>query len=194
MNQIRFPDIAPDDMTPQQSAVAAEIAAGPRGSVKGPFLPLMHHPELARRLQRLGEHLRFGTGLPPELIELAVLLVARHWQCQYEWFAHARIARETTSLPPSVIDAIARGDTPPGMSAEQAEVHRFCSEVLRSGEAGDASFAAVLERYGRQGALDLIALCGYYSLLAMVLNTARVPLPAGVSPPLPPLPGKTDGG
>jgi 4-carboxymuconolactone decarboxylase len=187
MTAPRFPEILREDMTELQQEVASEIASGPRGSVRGPFLPLMHNPELARRLQRLGEHLRFGTGLPAELIELAVLMVARRWNCQYEWFAHARIARETTTLSDAVIEALARGETPAGMDDAQSVVHQFCREVIHNGEAGDAVFEAVVQRFGRAGALDLIALCGYYGLLAMVLNTARVPLPAGVEPPLAPL-------
>lgn len=153
---------------------------------QGPFLALLHHPDLADRLQQLGEHLRFGTGLPPELVELAVLVTARHWDCQYEWFAHRRIALNTTSLDAAVIDAIAHGQPLPAMPDEQRDACDFCGELLRDGEPGERAYDAILQRYGRRGVLDLLALCGYYGLLAMVLNTARIPLPDGTPAPLPP--------
>ncbi|WP_296560259.1 carboxymuconolactone decarboxylase family protein [Pigmentiphaga sp.] len=186
MQEPRFPRIPPEQMDPRQREVAASIAAGPRGEVKGPFLALLHHPDLADRLQQLGEHLRFGTGLPPELVELAVLVTARHWDCQYEWFAHRRIALNTTSLDAAVIDAIAHGQPLPAMPDEQRDACDFCGELLRDGEPGERAYDAILQRYGRRGVLDLLALCGYYGLLAMVLNTARIPLPDGTPAPLPP--------
>ena len=77
----RFPHLKPEEMSPAQRAVAAEIAAGPRGEVRGPFIAWLHHPELARRLQSLGEQLRWKAKLPPQLIELAVLICARRWTC-----------------------------------------------------------------------------------------------------------------
>jgi 4-carboxymuconolactone decarboxylase len=121
------------------------------------------------------------------LVELAVLVAARHWNCQYEWHAHARIARETTSLPVAVIEAVSRGEPPEGMNDDQAAVYRYCRSMHRGGTPDDAAFDTVAQRFGLPGALDLIALCGYYGMLAMVLNTARIPLPEGVEPPLPAL-------
>jgi 4-carboxymuconolactone decarboxylase len=185
----RFPLLAPDEMSERQKEVVAAIAGGPRGAVRGPFLALIHHPDLAQHLQQLGEHLRFGTGMPPALVELAVLVTARHWSCQYEWHAHARIARTTTDLPEAVIQAIAEGRTPDFADAGQAMVHAFCQDTLRKGEPDAAVYDAAVQRFGRQGVLDLLSLCGYYSLLAMVLNTARIPLPEGTPPPLRPLEG-----
>ncbi len=95
-------------MTDAQRAVAAEIASGPRGGVRGPFLALLHNPELARRLQEVGEYLRFQTGLPDRLVELVILVTARHYACQFEWYAHERLARKA-GLPDPVIAAIAAG-------------------------------------------------------------------------------------
>lgn len=186
MPQPRFPAIASQDMTPRQRDVVANISSGPRGGVKGPFLALLHHPELADRVQQLGEHLRFGTDLPPELVELAILVTARHWSCQYEWHAHRRIALASTSLAESAIDAIAADTMPGGLSAPLQEVYDFCIQVHRDGEPGEAAYEAVEARHGKRGVLDLLAICGYYSLLAMVLNTARIPLPDGVPAPLSP--------
>ena len=116
---VRFPILTPEEMSPRQKEVSAAIAGGPRGGIRGPFLALIHNPELANRVQQLGEHLRYGNTLSLAHIELIVLTVARHWNCQYEWFAHERIARSTTDLADGIIKALALGQTPPNMTAEQ---------------------------------------------------------------------------
>lgn len=184
----RFPAIAPEAMSESQRALVAEIAGGPRGGVRGPFLALLHHPKLAQRIQALGEHLRFGTGLPQALVELAVLVTARRWTCRYEWIAHSRIARQQGLAEP-IIAAIAEGRRPAAMSADEALVHDIALAAHATGELPDALFAAAEARFGRAGILDLLALCGYYAMLAMVLNTARPALPDGQAPPLVPLQG-----
>jgi 4-carboxymuconolactone decarboxylase len=182
----RFPRLDPEEMSASQRQVAAEITATPRGEVRGPYVALLHHPELARRLQVLGEQLRWKSTLPAALLELAVLICARRWTCQHEWFMHEKLARKA-GLDAQVIDAIAKGEKPRDLSAEQAAVYAFCHDLHASGRAGDAPFAAVRERFGLEGALELIALSGYYSLMAMVLNTADLPLPDNAPPPLKPL-------
>ena len=170
-------------MTPAQREVAAEISAGPRGEVRGPFVALMHNAELARRIQQLGEHLRFHNKLPLATLEIAVLVTAREWDCQFEWYMHDRIARKA-GLDPRIIDAIAQGKEPPCMSADEALVYRASKQAHRSGRLDDETFAAARERFGLDGTLDLLALNGYYSMMAMVLNTAGMPLPDNAAPPL----------
>ena len=170
-------------MTAPQREVAAEITAGPRGEVRGPFIALIHNPELARRIQHLGEYLRWEGKLPPKLKELAVLVTARRWTCQHEWVMHSKLALEG-GLASDVVEAIKAGKEPGGMSDEERAVYTFCREVHASGRAGDAAFAAIEQRFGLDGALELIALNGYYSMMAMVLNSASLPLPGNVAPPL----------
>lgn len=182
----RFPKLTPEGMTPAQREVAAEISAGPRGEVRGPFIALLHNPELARRLQKLGEHLRWEGKLPPRLKELAVLVTARRWTCQHEWVMHEKLARKA-GLNEGIVMAVATGREPEGMTADESAVYAFCREVHASGRAGDVAFDAVRSRFGLDGVLELIALCGYYTLMAMVLNTAGAPLPDNASPPLEPL-------
>ena len=173
-------------MTPEQREVAAEIAAGPRGEVRGPFVALIHNPELARRAQRLGELLRWNSKLPARLLELAVLVTARRWTCQHEWYMHEKFARKA-GLDPRIIDAVAQGGIPDGIAAEEALVHAFCLQVHATGGVDDATFASARERFGLDGTLELLALNGYYSMMAMVLNTAGLPLPDNAVPPLSPL-------
>jgi 4-carboxymuconolactone decarboxylase len=171
-------------MTPAQRAVAAEISAGPRGEVRGPYVALIHHAELARRVQQLGEQLRWHSKLPPALLELAVLVTAREWNCQHEWYMHEQLARRA-GLEPRVFEAIAQGREPQGMSADEALVYRASKQAHRSGRLDDETFAAARGRFGLDGTLELLALNGYYSMMAMVLNTAGLPLPDNAPPPLP---------
>jgi len=174
-------------MTAEQREVAAEITAGPRGEVRGPFIALLHNPELARRLQRLGEHLRWEGRLPPRLKELAVLVTARRWTCQHEWVMHSKLALEG-GLARETVAAIAADREPPNLSEEERALYTFCREVHATGRASDAAFAAIEGRFGLDGALELIALNGYYTLISMVLNVDRTPLAPGAKPPLPLLP------
>jgi 4-carboxymuconolactone decarboxylase len=169
-------------MTSRQREVAAEITAGPRGEVRGPFIALIHNPELASRLQKLGEHLRWQGKLPPKLKELAVLVTARRWTCQHEWFMHSKLALEA-GLAKEVVDAISR-NREPKLSGEEKAVYTFCKEVHAAGRAGDVAFTAIENRFGLDGALELIAINGYYTLMAMVLNNAGLPLPGNAEPPL----------
>jgi 4-carboxymuconolactone decarboxylase len=178
----RFPKLAPEAMTRAQREVAAEITAGPRGEVRGPFIALLHHPELARHVQRLGEHLRWKGKLPPKLKELAVLVTARRWTCQHEWVMHSKLALEA-GLSAEAVSAIATGQEPQ-LSDDEKLVYTFCREVHATGRASDAIFSGIETRFGLDGALELIALNGYYSMMAMVLNNAGLPLPGNAEPPL----------
>ena len=185
--ELRFPVLSAEQMSARQKEVADAIAGGPRGGIRGPFLALIHHPELANCVQQLGEHLRYGAAISPAHIELIVLTVARHWNCQYEWFAHERIARNTTDLADDIIKALARGETPATLSAEQRTLHILAKESLTQGHPSDAIYEQAVAAFGRPGVLDALALTGYYSMIAMVLNTAKIPLPDGTEPPLKPL-------
>ena len=184
MNEPRFPALAPAAMSPRQKEVADKIAGGPRGGVRGPFLALIHHPDLAEVVQQVGEQLRFKSTLSLALIELAILVVARHWTCQFEWVTHERVARTTTDLPEAIIRAIQSGSIPEPMSDDQRAVHDFVIGTIKHGAPNDAVYDDAVTRFGREGVLELIVICGYYSMLAMLLNTAQLPLPEGTVAPL----------
>jgi 4-carboxymuconolactone decarboxylase len=176
-------------MTGFQRDVVAELVAGRRGAVYGPFVPLLRSPELARRLQKVGEYLRYEPALPPSLREMVILLVARQWTQDFEWHMHVPVALEA-GLARAVVDAIAEGRRPAAMSREEALVCDFYSELQRSHAVSDATYAAAVDVFGEQGVIDLVGLVGYYSLLAMLMNVARTPLPDGADPTLPRLPGR----
>jgi 4-carboxymuconolactone decarboxylase len=180
---VRFPRLTPETMTPTQREVAAEISSGPRGEVRGPYIALIHNAELARRMQQLGEHLRWNSKLPPRLLELAVLVTAREWNCQHEWYMHEKLARKA-GLEPRIFEAIARGKEPRDMTVDEALVYKASKQAHHTGRLDDETFAAARERFGLDGTLELLALNGYYSMMAMVLNTAGLPLPDNATPPL----------
>ena len=182
-DKLRFPALTPDNMTPEQRKLFDDIASGPRGGVNGPFEPLLYNPELGRLVQNLGEFLRFRSRLSPPLFELCVLVAARHWSCQYEWYMHGRLA-DKVGLPPAIIEAIREGRVPPEMSADEKLVYDVCTETHRNGRLSDELFNRAEERFGREGVLELLACCGYYSLLAFVLNVSDDPLPNDAPPPL----------
>jgi 4-carboxymuconolactone decarboxylase len=180
----RIPLVDPARLSPEQERVAADISSGPRGGVRGPFLALLHSPETASRLQRLGEHLRFGGVLPQRLKELAILVAARHWSCAYEWAAHRPLA-EREGIAPAIADAIAAGRCPEGLGEAESEILEFCTALHRTKNVPDAALEAVARRFGETGIIELTAICGYYATLAMVLNVAGVEPPEG-GPRLPP--------
>jgi 4-carboxymuconolactone decarboxylase len=181
-----MPPIPAEQMTPAQREAAQEIAAGRRGDVYGPFVPALRSPEFLRRLQRLGEYLRYELALPPRLREMAIILTAREWSQEFEWHVHAPLALQA-GLAPSIVDAIRDGRRPAEMGPEEALLYDFFAELQRSRTVGDATYAAAVAAFGEAGVVDLIGAVGYYTTLAMLMNVARTPLPAGHAPVLPAL-------
>src|SRR5215471_13206670 len=181
MDTQRFKPLSPETMTPEQKEVADRIMAGPRKGMRGPFSALLRSPELADAAQKLGEYARFKTSIPQKLNELAILLTARHWTAQYEWYAHHQLAMKA-GLSPDIAAAIAENKRPASMQPDETVVYEFCKEVLDTGQASDAHFKAVVDKFGERGVMDLIGAMGYYSLVSMVLNIDRVPLPDGAKP------------
>ena len=185
MGQDRLPPLPEGSLSPAQKRAAAELASGPRGAVFGPFVPLLRSPDFLSPLQKAGEYLRYKSALPPRLSEFAILIVARHWDQQFEWHIHQPIA-ERAGIPAAHILAVAEGRRPDNMAGDETVVHDFLQELQRNHQVSDATYDRALELFGERGVIDLCGLCGYYSLLAMVLNVARTPLPEGVPPPLDP--------
>jgi 4-carboxymuconolactone decarboxylase len=182
----RFKPLAESEMSEAQRKVYGEIAAGPRGGVRGPFNALLRSPELADRAQKLGEWVRFNSSLPERLKEFAILVTARYWSAQYEWHAHHAHALKA-GLDPRLAAELALGLRPQGMTDEEAAVHDFCGELHHDKAVSDASYAAVVKHFGERGAVDLIGVIGYYTLVSMILNVDRVPIPGGAAAPLPPI-------
>ena len=185
----RFPALTLDQMTPDQRRVAEAIMAGPRKGLGGPFNTWLRSPELADKLQQVGEHLRFHSSVPPRLNEFAILLTAREWDADYEWYAHYPLALKA-GLKPEIATAVAKGARPAGMAADEAAVYDFMAELRRTKRVSDPTYAAAHKLLGDQGVIDLVALSGYYDLVSMTLNTAQVRPPEPGPLPLPERRGK----
>ena len=180
----RYRQIAVAEMNPAQKRVHDQIIAGKRGRFGGPFELLIRAPEICGLASQLGEHLRWGTSLPDRLSELAICTTARFWRAQYEWYAHAPLA-VNAGVPAAAIEAIRTGGTPHFTAADEALVHRLCSEIFRTQRLSDASFSEATAAFGEQGLVELISLIGYYTLIGNTLNVFQVALPAGETPPFP---------
>jgi len=175
----RFDDLPPERYTDAQRAVAEEIAAGPRGAVGGPFPTWLRRPALASRIQKLGEYIRFQRELPIEYVSIAILMTARHWKCQYEWDFHTKTALKA-GISQRTIDRILAAETPDDLSDEAMAVYAFCHALHRDRAVGDAEFAAAKAALGEEGVVELIAISGYYTMMAMALNVSEVPPTSGV--------------
>jgi 4-carboxymuconolactone decarboxylase len=169
-------------MSEAQRAVAEAIARGPRGSVYGPFVPLLRSPELADCAQRMGEYLRYRSAIGTRLSELAILVISREWSQVVEWSIHMPIA-ERAGIVRATIAAIAAGRRPDTMDDDETMIYDFCVELGRGKCVSDATYGRVLARFGEQGVVDLAGINGYYTLLAMVMNVAGTP--AATMPPIP---------
>ena len=180
----RLPEIASDALTPAQRRAADALVRGPRGALFGPFVPMLRSPELLERAQRLGEYLRYESAVAPRLRELAILVTARHYRQAYEWHVHAPIAAQT-GLAPDAIRTLARGEPPQALQPDEAAVYDFCAELLATHHVRDDTYDAVCALLGEGGLVDLCGICGYYGLLALIMNAARTPLPAGAGAPWP---------
>ena len=175
---VRFPALQADQLTPDQKKWADTITAPPRNGkfANPPYRAYIRSPELATRLTPLSDYLRWNTSLPARLSELAILITARHWTAQYEWYAHYPLAIKA-GLDPGVAADIAAGKRPAGMKEDEAAVYDFCTELRRTRRVGDATYAGVQKLLGEQGVIDLIAVNGYYDMVSMTLNVAEVAAP-----------------
>ena len=178
---MRFPPIPPTEWTAEQRAVAEQIIEGPRGQLRGPFIPLMHSPGLAARVQQLGAYLRFDTAIPRDLIEIAILLTARHYDCGYIWQSH-RPQALAAGVAQDIVTAIAARRSPVDLAPPQAVLVGLCGELLERNQVAATTFELAVQQWGAKGAMDLAGLVGYYGLLAMVLNVSATPQTGGGDP------------
>lgn len=180
----RMPVIPLDQMTEAQRKAAEVFAAGRGTPVFGPFAALLRSPEVMLCAKAMGDHFRFHNALPRHLSEFVILITARQWTAQFEWTYHYPLALQA-GLKSEIINSLAQGMRPEGMSSDEALVYDFCYELHRNHCISDATYAHALERFGEQGIIDMVGTVGYYTFLAMVMNTARTAWPKGEAPELP---------
>jgi 4-carboxymuconolactone decarboxylase len=163
-------------MSEAQRVAAQELCATPRASVFGPFTVMLRSPEVLNHAQRLGNYLRFNSILPVKLREMAMLIAGRHWQQPFVWYVHEPVARQK-GVSDEIVRGIAEARRPSTMTTEETEIYDFCTELFASKRVSDASYDPVLQRFGEQGVVELVAVMGYFGLLAMMMDVARTPLP-----------------
>ena len=187
MAQDRMPEIPADKMTEAQKKAAQEFAADRKTPVFGPFVPLLRSPEAMLRTMAMGDYLRFKNVLPAKLSEFVILITARQWTQQYEWDYHYPIALKA-GLSEEIAKALLEGRRPQNMPADEELVYDFLTELHDTKSVSDATYARAVARFGEQGVIDMICVNGYYTFLAMVMNTTRTALPAEHKPALPQFP------
>jgi len=185
--QDRMPPIPPEKMTDAQKKAVEEFRAARNAGVSGPFVPLLRSPEVMNRARAMGDYLRFKSVLPPRLSEFAILIAAREWTQQYEWDAHHTLAMKA-GLSADVAKALAEGRRPEKMADDEEIIYNLCTELHRNRSVSDATYQRAVAKFGEQGVIDTLGIQGYYSFLAMVMNTARTALPAGRAPGIGPFP------
>jgi 4-carboxymuconolactone decarboxylase len=182
MPRITLP--SPESMAPDQRRVYDRIVSGPRGRIQGPLRAALHNAELADRWQALGELLRYRTTLTPRQSELAILVTGRACNSPFEWYAH-RLEAEKVGIEPQVIEAILAQVRPQGLSEDDAAIVSYATELNRFKSVSDTTYADALARFGERRLVELTALVGYYTMVAMTLNAHEIPLPEGVQPAFP---------
>lgn len=178
----RIPLPTPETLTPEQRRVYESVVSGPRGVLRGPLLAALHRPELADKWSQFGELLRYRTSLPPRLSELAILVTARHCNCDLEWHIHEEMAVKA-GLERAIIEDLRAGRRPASAEAESLAIHDYADELNRVKTVSEDVYQRVLKRWEPVGVVELTALVGYYTMVAMTLNAHGIPLPDGARPP-----------
>jgi 4-carboxymuconolactone decarboxylase len=184
----RFLPMKAEQLNPEQKKWADMISAPPRNAkfVNPPYRAYIYNPDLANRLTAMSEYLRWNTSLPPRLSELAILITARQWTAQYEWYAHYPLALKG-GLDPKIADAIAEGKRPEGMKEDETALYDLASELYRDKKVSDPVYKAALGQFGERGIMDIIGIIGYYDLVSMTLITMQAGMPDDKVKPLPAL-------
>ena len=180
----RLPMPAESDLSPRQKEVLDMVRSGPRGGVRGPFPAMIRSPEFAVLAQELGAHVRFRSCLNDRVREVVICTTAAFYRANYEWYAHARIAMES-EVSDATLEAIRNGLTPSGLPHDEATAHAFTAELLTTKRVSDDMYDRAIAEFGEEGVVEIVGACGYYGLVALMLNVAQVPLPEGEAPPFP---------
>jgi 4-carboxymuconolactone decarboxylase len=185
--QDRMPPLTAEKMTPAQKKVFDDYMAVRKSPPPGPFGVMLRVPDTMDLAFKWRQHLTANPAIAPRLTEFGILVTARHWTQQYEWNAHYPAAVKS-GIAPETIAAIAEGRRPARMAEDEAVLYDLLTEVLHNHSVSDSTYARALATFGEAGIVEATSLAGYYSMLAMVMNTARTPLPAGAKLPLVPFP------
>jgi 4-carboxymuconolactone decarboxylase len=184
----RLPDLSYDDLDPGRKKLWDSVVGSrgtdlvnEHGGLIGPFNAFIHAPDVGARLSSLGRVLRFETSIERRLSEVAIITVGARWKAEFEWWAHARMAR-AHGVADAVVDAIGRGEDPPFEAADERTVYVVARQLTETGRLDQDAYAAAQRLLGDTGLVELVALCGYYTLVSFLLGAFAVPLPPGAAP------------
>ncbi len=179
----RLKDLSEDEMTAGQRALAADmLKSRGKSAIGGPFGVFLHAPDYGDLAQKLGAYCRYRTAVPPRLSEFAILVIARLWRAQYEWYVHAPIATKAGVTPKTIADLQA-GRAPKSAKKDERALYDFISELHKTKRVSDKTYKQVHALLGDAGMVELTGIFGYYTLVAMTLNVFHVPLPEGEALP-----------
>ena len=181
--QRRFSEYTYEQLDDKQKAVADVMKQKTLSGIGGPNNVMLRSPSFAESVMRMSDYLRYNSSVPRRLNELAILLVAQHWNSQFEWVLHVPAARKA-GLGEAVISDLTEGRRPAAMQPDESIVYEFVTELLTNKAVPDGVFTKAKAALGEQQVVDLIGVTGFYVMLAMVLNTAEIPVPKadGVKP------------
>lgn len=182
----RVPELKVEDLSEQQKRIASALGAtrGNRIATRGPWGILLRNPELCERAAQLGGMLRDGTSVPKRLSEIAILVCARHWSAQYEWRAHEPQALNA-GLSTDVVQAIRHRQRPQFTLKDEEAAYEYVVELLEHKRVRDKTYDALAAAISAEAVIELTAIVGFYSLVAMMIVAFEIPLPEGFAPPLP---------
>jgi len=178
----RLSDLNPKNLDAEQRSIYDDILKSRNGSIGGPFAPWLRSPVLADRAQKLGAFCRYNSSLAPRLSELAILVTARQWRANVEWFIHAPIA-EAEGLSGTVIASLLADERPDFWHDDEALIYDLATELYEQKRVSRMTYDLAVAEFGETGVVDLIGILGYYALVAMTLNTFEVSLPEMQNPP-----------
>lgn len=178
----------PDQLTAEQREQYDRIARTrtPRddGSLGGPFDPWIRSPEMARRAVGFGNFIWERTTIGRRLVELAIIVTARFWESNVEWWAHSRMAREH-GVSQEVIDDVFAERRPEGAPDDELLTYDVCTALHRTHRLPPQLYARAVERFGEQGLVEIVATIGFYTMVAMTLSAFDVGVPAGATASFP---------
>jgi 4-carboxymuconolactone decarboxylase len=177
----RFPQLTLEQLNDQQRPLAEEILKVSSIGLAGPYNSLLRSPVLGDRVFRLLDYLRFNTSVDRRLNEFAILIQARLWTSQVEWYAHHPLAIKA-GLSESVAADLKGGRRPAGMKADEAVVYDLCMELSTTRQVTDSTWKRARATFTDQQIVDLIAVSGTYGMVAMLLNAAKEPAPGNAQP------------
>ena len=175
---MRMKLLAPGEMSAEQKETYDESIAGKRGAPPAPMMAWLNSPEMARHATRLGGVLRFDTIFPAKLSEIAILVTARHWTSHYEWFAHKRLALKG-GMDPKIIEHIRDRRTPHFDDPKAQMIYDVAKSLHEAHGLSKVLYDEAVNMLSLRGLVEIIGLCGYYTMVSMTLNTFEFDLPAG---------------